>query len=276
LAVCESGKKSIIRLWNLSKPTASAVELQIGGDIRHTGFLSDRHLIAVSTSGTLTIADPRIPNDVDVREKVLEGLVDVVFLPDQRLLLAAPNQLDVWGIASNELKQLTRTKIKSGRTLSLVAVSPDGKQIATTHSDRQSGFTVNVYKASGTFVGKRIGGTGQLYSLVWSPCGRFLVGENVLRLIVWDADTGEQLAELEANTTSLFRSPCFHPSGRFLAAGGANLEGGVFCWDTETWQEIIGYHWPVGPVMRLTFHSDGTLAAAGGERGQVTVWDVDG
>jgi WD40 repeat protein len=94
-------------------------------------------------------------------------------------------------------------------------------------------------------------------------------------LVVWDATTGERVGELATRATRLFRGPVFHPSGRFLAAGGANLEGGVFAWDTTTWQELAGYHWPVGPVMKVAFRPDGMVAAAAGEKGQITVWDVD-
>jgi WD40 repeat protein len=117
---------------------------------------------------------------------------------------------------------------------------------------------------------------GALVDLTWSPCGRYLAGVLGARLVVWAADTGKPVAELEAGGTRLFRGPRFHPSGRFLAAGGANLEGGVYCWGVGTWTELVGYRWPVGPVACLNFGPDGTLAAAGGERGRITVWDVDG
>jgi WD40 repeat protein len=96
-----------------------------------------------------------------------------------------------------------------------------------------------------------------------------------LRLVVWSVETGKILGELEAGGTRLFRGPRFHPSGRFLAAGGANIEGGVYCWNVGTWEELVGYRWPVGPVMCVTFSADGTLAAAGGEKGHIMVWDVD-
>jgi WD40 repeat protein len=124
-------------------------------------------------------------------------------------------------------------------------------------------------------VRKPIKGAGMLRELTWSPCGRFLVGIISAKLVVWSAESGAVLGELEAGGTRLFRGPCFHPSGNFLAAGGANVEGGVYSWGVGTWTELVGYRWPVGPVMCVSFSPDGTLAAAGGERGHVLVWDVD-
>jgi WD40 repeat protein len=118
--------------------------------------------------------------------------------------------------------------------------------------------------------------TGQLTSLAWSPCRRYVAGVLGARLVVWSAEDGRLRGELAAGGTRLFRGPRFHPSGRFLAAGGANLDGGVYCWNVGTWEELVGYRWPVGPVACVAFSPDGTLAAAGGERGRVLVWDVDG
>ncbi len=91
----------------------------------------------------------------------------------------------------------------------------------------------------------------------------------------WSTENGTLVSELEAGGTRLFCGPCFHPSGRFLAAGGANVEGGVYCWDVSTWKELAGYRWPVGPVVSVCFSPDGSRTAAGGERGGATVWDAD-
>lgn len=115
---------------------------------------------------------------------------------------------------------------------------------------------------------------GYLNVLSWSPCDRFLAGVLGARLVVWSVEDGAAV-ELGTGTTRLFRAPCFHPSGNVLAAGGANLDGGVYSWEVGTWREIAGYRWPIGPVACVGFSPDGTLAAAGSERGRITVWDVD-
>ncbi len=65
----------------------------------------------------------------------------------------------------------------------------------------------------------------------------------------------------------------FHPSGRtFATANGDSL---VRIWDAQTGAERETYDWGVGSITAVAFSPDGNLCAAGGQHGQVAVWDVD-
>jgi hypothetical protein len=57
-----------------------------------------------------------------------------------------------------------------------------------------------------------------------------------------------------------------------LLAGGA---GGVEVWDVPSGRLIQSFDWKIGPITALTIHNNGMLAAAGNERGQVVIWDLD-
>jgi WD40 repeat protein len=192
----------------------------------------------------------------------------------------ATTRAEIWRIETDRMNPVLEVPARHGSSPTRAAAGPAGEiALGVTLSGGRSpgpGFGVHVFDSSGRFTSALASGPGLLNSLEWSPCGGFLAGVIGARLVVWDAAAGGRVSELEAAGTRLFRCPRFHPSGRFLAAGGANLDGGVYCWDTVSWQEIAAYRWPVGPVMRVTFSPDGTLAAAGGERGELTVWDVDG
>lgn len=64
----------------------------------------------------------------------------------------------------------------------------------------------------------------------------------------------------------------FSPDGRFLAL--AAHEGVVYFLDALARQVTGVFDWGIGPVSSVAFAPDGMTCAAGGENGQVVVWDV--
>ncbi len=66
----------------------------------------------------------------------------------------------------------------------------------------------------------------------------------------------------------------FLPGNNQLAvADGGNT---VKIFDIHTCSQAQEFDWGIGTVYCLTVHPDGTIAAAGGENGQVVVWDLEG
>jgi WD40 repeat protein len=70
-----------------------------------------------------------------------------------------------------------------------------------------------------------------------------------------------------------FTGVAFHPCGEFLAA--TSYDNTVKLYDTHDWRRAAAFDWDVGRLRGVAFSPDGMLAAAGGDRGQVVVWDVD-
>jgi WD40 repeat protein len=73
--------------------------------------------------------------------------------------------------------------------------------------------------------------------------------------------------------TKHFTDLAFHTSGKFLAATSNDQTVKLF--DTMTWEVARTFTWDIGRMRSVAFSPDGTLAAAGGDTGQVVVWDVD-
>jgi WD40 repeat protein len=69
-----------------------------------------------------------------------------------------------------------------------------------------------------------------------------------------------------------FTGMAFHPAGRFLAAVSNDHTAKLF--DTAT-GETRTFTWNLGRLRSVCFSRDGTLAAAGTDKGQAVVWDVD-
>jgi WD40 repeat protein len=65
-----------------------------------------------------------------------------------------------------------------------------------------------------------------------------------------------------------------------LTADGGRLytacaDGSVGVWDVPKLKKITEYKWNIGEVFCVTVAPDGLTSAAGGENGQIVIWDVD-
>jgi WD40 repeat protein len=263
-------------LWSLAEPTAEPVELKGGPAV---GFLPDGRFVVGERNGVL-VAQPEHPRRGAARHPKPGDLRPEAISADGLVVSFDRPMLGVSRVGPGGLKFVARIKLPGSTAPGATALAPGGEWVAvglpTTHPDSAPRYAVRLYSAdSGEWVGELEATTGHLTSLEWSPCGRFIAGVLGARLVVWSAESGKHIGELEGGGTRLFRCPRFHPSGRFLAAGGANIDGGVYSWDVATWKGLTAYRWPVGPVACVAFSPDGTLAAAGGEKGRILVRDVD-
>jgi WD40 repeat protein len=81
------------------------------------------------------------------------------------------------------------------------------------------------------------------------------------------------VVELRNDNRKEFTGLAFHPSGRYLAA--TSNDATVKLYDTATWKMVQAFHWEVGRLRSIAFSPDGMVAAAGGDKGKIVLWDVD-
>jgi WD40 repeat protein len=86
------------------------------------------------------------------------------------------------------------------------------------------------------------------------------------------AVTGKAIYALETNSGKPFADLAFSPDGRILATSVGNM---VQFWDAAAGEPLRGFDWSIGNVTALAFAPDGLTAAAGSDRGQIVIWDVD-
>jgi WD40 repeat protein len=84
---------------------------------------------------------------------------------------------------------------------------------------------------------------------------------------------GEKVKKVRTGTLRHYRSVAFHPDGRYLLAGNNDTTARLI--DSQTWEVVRQYTWAIGRLTAVAVSPDGMLAAAGGAKGQVVVWDLD-
>jgi hypothetical protein len=107
-----------------------------------------------------------------------------------------------------------------------------------------------------------------------APDGRWLVGLRRTWSFYWPIEAGiGSEGHLKSDRRKHFTDAAFHPSGKYLAV--TSNDRTVKLHDTTTWELERTFSWKIGQMQSVAFSPDGTLAAAGNDRGQVVVWDVD-
>jgi WD40 repeat protein len=113
--------------------------------------------------------------------------------------------------------------------------------------------------------------------LLFSPDARQLVGFKDMTLMVWPVP--EDLGSLgppqliRNDNRKHFTAMAYHPAGRHLYATSNDATVHVF--DTSTWERTERFKWQLGNLKAVAVSLDGTLAAAGGDKGDIVIWDVD-
>lgn len=166
----------------------------------------------------------------------------VAFHPNSSVVAAAfsKHTIKLW---DKESGKLLRTLQGSGRGITALAWSPDGREIASA--------SWNVSKERG----------------VWGI------------VEIWDAESGQSLRQLEYGAKPLV-SIAYSPDGRYLAVGSWEVQKTVAVWETQTWGAPFllasedDDHYKA--VQSVRFSADSQRLAAGGKDGRVRVWDVPG
>ena len=123
--------------------------------------------------------------------------------------------------------------------------------------------------------------------VAWSPDGETLASGDSLNLsplVLWDANTGEQLLSIPTSDMNLFLGAlAFSPDGKFLVGGGSLIdpangldEGVLLLWNAETGQRerLLTSAMAGERVLSLAWSGDGHWLAAGMYSGRIVLWDM--
>jgi uncharacterized protein with WD repeat len=148
-----------------------------------------------------------------------------------------------------------------------VAISPDGKQLATGSADN----SVQVWDLpTGRAIMRFQGHNKGVECVAFSPDGKVLASggqDNAVRL--WDLARGNQVRQLEAEAV---RCVAFSPDGKLVAVAGGDKPVRLF--DAATGKEARQFGGLQGKINRLAFSPDATRIVTAGQDGTAIVWDL--
>jgi WD40 repeat protein len=194
----------------------------------------------------------------------------VALTPDGKVALSGGDAVRLWDVATGrELRSFGKI---SGHRVSDIAISPDGKTIAS------SSGTVEPIKLWDAGTGQELrtlaGHPGGILSIVFSPDGKTLASGGSDKLIkLWDAATGREVRSI-AGHEKYIRALAFTPDGRALVSTSGDKT--VKLWDVSTGRELRTFEGASLSlaVSAVAFSPDGERMATSDEN-VIKLWDFD-
>ncbi len=152
-----------------------------------------------------------------------------------------------------------------------IAVSPDGKRLASTGVDN----TIKIWEAaSGELLLTLLGDAGEWgFDVAYSPDGKRLAATWSTQVILWDAVSGERLFVLPGVTDGTVRRLGFSPNGQRLAV--ASMDGLPRVWDLATQTELFSLAGHDHACEAIAYSPDGQQLATGDTGGTIKTWDAN-
>jgi WD40 repeat protein/serine/threonine protein kinase len=196
----------------------------------------------------------------------------LAFAPDGRTLAAGydheddskPQTLLLWDLKAKKAIALAG----HDATVMALAVSPDGKSLATASYDR----TVCLWDlATGKCRMTLEGHTGPVRALAFSPDGRSIAsGGSDLSLKIWNTGDGSLQTSWRGHD-DMIRSLAFSPDGNHLISAANDRT--IKIWHTKDWtlaRRIANE----AKVQAVACSPDGAQLASGNEHNNVELWDI--
>lgn len=201
-------------------------------------------------------------------------VLSVAFFPDGKKLASAA--VDGVGIWDPQTGKAVSPRLEGYAPIALcIAISPDGKFIASGHAQSDDGILRIWDSNTGACPLEPIEAHDDpILSVAFSPDGsRIATGSRDETVKVWAVETGSlHLGPLRGHTNYV-RSVVFSPDAKYIVSG--NNDRTIRIWDASTGKScrdpLVEHTDTVGCV---TFSADGHKLASASEDGTIRLWDA--
>jgi WD40 repeat protein len=271
----------LVRIWDVPAGTVDLARWvkRASGKVR-VAFSPDGTKLAAA-GGVAMLID--LAGDGQTRLKGGTGFYDISFSPDGRRLVGSGDTFCQWDAKTGEaLPEVPLPAAKGFRVLNWpgAAYSKDGKRLAV--SRRVSRVVgeywrntdqVFVIDLAANAVVMQAEWTGHPAArLAFSPDGALLAGACGPVLRMWDAGSGEPVAERQVGKLH-FLGMAFSPDGRYV--GTVSKDRTTRLWEVGARGDPKTYEWDAGKLLDIAFSPDGHTAALASDEGKVVLFDVD-
>jgi WD40 repeat protein len=262
-----------IRLWNTTTGECMSVLHGHEGPVRVLALSPDgSRLASAAAETTVRLWDMRLAERTGVLRGHTDIVFDVAFSPDGAQVVSAAwdGSVRFWDAATG--RQTGLLQHDEDHCLSSVALSPDGKQVASVARYAHRGHLWDVATGTHRYILPLPAPCHVQTRCAFHPKGTIVAAAGQEGSVhLWGVTTGEHIAQLQGHA-GYVSDVAFSPDGLHLASSGEDST--VRIWDVATRQALAVLWGHVGLAFSVTYSADGRLIASAGVDRTVRLWDA--
>ena len=273
-------ERTVITVNNINQ-LKPLLEFNVDHQINQVAWSSYSGEFALGMMGAVFIYNPEKMQ----RTNYLDTSADLLtFSPTQPLLAIGPSSFTIWNTSTRDQIHLQQEGSPSGQMMYSAAFSPDGNVLVTS----AEGGLIELWdtnswtKISNMSYPKIPGGGNDVFHLIFTPDGKYLLSQIYHSIVFWDAATGELLNDT-LSTSAIAQDIDLSNTGRYLALVSESI---ISVWDISKGGQKIpvpytkklefeGYSIFNESTMQIEFGHQDDILFAGSYNGDLGAWSLN-